>query len=254
MSTALEAIGIQKRFGAVLAASNVSLSLGMNEVLGIIGANGAGKTTLLNIVTGYIQPDSGVIRYQGSDITALEPRAIARLGIHRSFQIPQIFPQLTVFDNILIALGITEGKGKSIWRPLLTRDSIDTAESILVRYRIGDYRDRHAGFLPQGVCKLLDIAMAMVGSPRVLLLDEPTSGVSSAEKAFMMDTIMDIFHENEVGVLFVEHDMEVVAHYADRVIAFSDGRIIADGLPTEVFNDEEVRELVIGRKPPAKLG
>ncbi len=254
MSTALEAIGIQKRFGAVLAASNVSLSLGMNEVLGILGANGAGKTTFLNIVTGYIQPDSGVIRYQGSDITALEPRTIARLGIHRSFQIPQIFPQLTVFDNILIALGITEGKGKSIWRPLLTRDSIDTAESILVRYRIEDYRDRHAGFLPQGVCKLLDIAMAMVGSPRVLLLDEPTSGVSSAEKAFMMDTIMDILHENEVGVLFVEHDMEVVAHYADRVIAFSDGRIIADGLPAEVFNDEEVRELVIGREPPDKLG
>ena len=254
MNTALEAIGIEKRFGAVLAASNVSLSLATNEVLGIIGANGAGKTTFLNIVTGYIQPDSGVIRYQGSDITALEPRAIARLGIHRSFQIPQIFPQLTVFDNILIALGIADGKGESIWRPLLTRDSRDATEGILVRYRIEAYRDRYAGFLPQGVCKLLDIAMAMVGSPRVLLLDEPTSGVSSDEKGFMMDTIMDVLRGNEVGVLFVEHDMEVVAHYADRVIAFSDGRIIADGLPAEVFNDEEVRELVIGRESPAKLG
>ena len=254
MNTALEAIGIEKRFGAVLAASNVSLSLATNEVLGIIGANGAGKTTFLNIVTGYIQPDSGVIQYQGSDITALEPRAIARLGIHRSFQIPQIFPQLTVFDNILIALGIADGKGKSIWRPLLTRDSRDATEGILVRYRIEAYRDRYAGFLPQGVRKLLDIAMAMVGSPRVLLLDEPTSGVSSDEKEFMMDTIMDVLRGNEVGVLFVEHDMEVVAHYADRVIAFSDGRIIADGLPAEVLNEEEVRELVIGREPPATLG
>ena len=247
MNTALEAIGIEKRFGAVLAASNVSLSLGMNEVLGIIGANGAGKTTLLNIVTGYIQPDSGVIQYQGSDITALEPRAIARLGIHRSFQIPQIFPQLTVFDNILIALGITEGKGKSIWRPLLTRDSIDTAESILVRYRIGDYRDRHAGFLPQGVCKLLDIAMAMVGSPSILLLDEPTSGVSADEKMLMMDTIIDVLAGGEVGVLFVEHDMEVVAHYSSRVIAFSEGEIVSEGVPTEVLNDPKVRGLVIGK-------
>ena len=242
MNTALEAVGINKRFGAVSAASNVNVSFGINEVLGIIGANGAGKPTFLNIVTGYLKPDSGVIRYRGRNITTLEPRKITQLGIHRSFQIPQIFPKLSVFDYILIA-----GSGrKSGWRPLLTGDSEDAADAILVRYRISDYRDREAGFLPQGIRKLLDIAMAMVGSPNILLLDEPTSGVSADEKMIMMDTIMDVLGGSEVGVLFVEHDMEVVARYANRVVAFSDGKIVADGLPEKILNDPEVRGLVIG--------
>ena len=248
MNTALEAVGINKRFGAVSAASNVSVSLGINEVLGIIGANGAGKTTFLNIVTGYLKPDSGVIRYRGRNITTLEPRKITQLGIHRSFQIPQIFPKLSVFDNILIALGIAGSGRNSGWRPLLTGDSEDAADAILVRYRISDYRDREAGFLPQGIRKLLDIAMAMVGSPNILLLDEPTSGVSADEKMIMMDTIMDVLGGSEVGVLFVEHDMEVVARYANRVLAFSDGKIVADGLPEKILNDPEVRGLVIGNE------
>ena len=253
MNTALEAVGINKRFGAVSAASNVNMSLGVNEVLGIIGANGAGKTTFLNIVTGYLKPDSGVIRYRGRNITALEPRKIARLGIHRSFQIPQIFPKLSVFDNILIALGIAGSGRNNGWRPLLTGDSGDVADAILVRYRISDYRDREAGLLPQGIRKLLDIAMAMVGSPNILLLDEPSSGVSADEKMLMMDTIMDVLGGSEVGVLFVEHDMEVVAHYAHRVVAFSDGKIVADGLPEKVLNDSEVRGLVIGNELRSEL-
>ena len=247
MNRALEVIGINKRFGAVSAASNVNMSLGVDEVLGIIGANGAGKTTFLNMVTGYLRPDSGIIRFRGRNITALEPREITRLGIHRSFQVPQIFPKLSVFDNILIALGIAGIERNRFWSPLLTRGSIDTAEAILRRYRIIDYRDRDAGLLPQGIRKLLDIAMAMVGSPSILLLDEPTSGVSADEKMLMMDTIIDVLAGGEVGVLFVEHDMEVVAHYSSRVIAFSEGEIVSEGVPTEVLNDPKVRGLVIGK-------
>ena len=246
MNTVLQVIGISKQFGAVTAASNISLSLGSTEILGIIGANGAGKTTFLNMVTGYLRPDSGIIRYRGSDITSLEPREITNLGIHRSFQIPQIFPTLTVFDNVLISIGIAGGITKNRWVPLRSQTSEAAVVGLLERYRISDYRDRQAGLLPQGVRKLLDICMAMVGSPRILLLDEPTSGVSVEEKMVMMDTILEVIRPREVGILFVEHDMEVVEQYANRVVAFSEGEIIADGLPTEVMSDAEVRAMVVG--------
>ena len=246
MNTVLQVIGISKQFGAVTAASNISLSLGSTEILGIIGANGAGKTTFLNMVTGYLRPDSGIIRYRGSDITSLEPREITNLGIHRSFQIPQIFPKLTVFDNVLISIGIAGGITKNRWVPLRSQTSEAAVVGLLERYRISDYRDRQAGLLPQGVRKLLDICMAMVGSPRILLLDEPTSGVSVEEKMVMMDTILEVIRPREVGILFVEHDMEVVEQYANRVVAFSEGEIIADGLPTEVMRDAEVRAMVVG--------
>ena len=246
MSAVLETRGLSKRFGAVVAAADIAIAIESREVVGIIGANGAGKTTFINLVTGYLKPDSGAILYQGQEITALGPRAVTRLGIHRSFQIPQIFHDLSVFDNLLVALGIAAEGGITFWRPLRTPASTASADEILERYGIVDYRDQAVGVLPQGVRKLLDIAMAMVGAPRVLLLDEPTSGISADEKMTMMDTIMAVLAAAEVTVLFIEHDMEVVARYAKRVAAFADGVIIADGDPDTVLNDADVRATVIG--------
>ena len=242
----LEARGLNKSFGAVIAAADINIAFREREVVGIIGANGAGKTTFINMVTGYLKPDAGTITYRDRSITGLTSREITRLGIHRSFQVPQIFAELTVFDNVLAALGIAVAIRPGFWRRLKTPELTAQADAILERYRIADYHDQTAGALPQGVRKLLDIAMAMVGDTSILLLDEPTSGISADEKMDEMDTIMAALKESGVTVLFVEHDMEVVGRYAERVAAFHDGAIIADGAPEAVLNDADVRTYVIG--------
>ncbi|HEX9648770.1 MAG TPA: ABC transporter ATP-binding protein [Alphaproteobacteria bacterium] len=246
MAALLAAEGLNKRFGAVVAAEQVSLSVEAGETVGVIGANGAGKTTFVNMVTGYLKPDSGAIRHDGRDITGLKPRRIARLGIHRSFQIPQIFPELAVFDNMLIAHGIARETRPGAWRALLDADIAARAEQDLSRFGILDYRDQVAGKLPQGVRKLLDIAMAMVGDTGLMLLDEPTSGISADQKTGVMDTIAAALEAAGVTMLFVEHDMEVVERYAPRVVAFYDGRVIADGPTGTVLADADVRTYVIG--------
>ncbi len=246
MAAVLSAQALDKRFGAVVAASDVSVTINSGERVGVIGANGAGKTTFVNMVTGYLKPDSGTIRHNDQDITGLDPRRIMRLGVHRSFQIPQIFPELTVFDNMLVALGIAGQIRPSLWRPLLGAEIAARADEFLRRFRINEYQDQVAGKLPQGVRKLLDIAMAMVGETSLLLLDEPTSGISADEKADVMDTVMAALEAAGMTVLFVEHDMEVVERYAPRVIAFYDGRVIADGRTEDVLADADVRTHVIG--------
>jgi branched-chain amino acid transport system ATP-binding protein len=246
MAPVLSAESLGKRFGAVVAADQVSVAVEAGERVGVIGANGAGKTTFVNMVTGYLKPDVGTIRHEGRDITRLRPRQVMRLGIHRSFQIPQIFPALTVFENMVIALGIAAEERHSLWRPLIQPAIADQAESFLGRFGIVDYHDQVAGKLPQGIRKLLDIAMALVGETSLLLLDEPTSGISADEKTGAMDTIMAALDAAKITVLFVEHDMEIVERYAPRVIAFYDGRVIADGPTAEVLADADVRTHVIG--------
>lgn len=246
MSAILEAAGLNKRFGAVVAAADINVTIQKGEVVGVIGANGAGKTTFINMVTGYLKPDSGRIAFNGRDVTGMGTRKITRQGLHRSFQIPQIFPEMSVFENALAAFGMTEQYAKRFWKPLQTEETTKAAEAVLERYGIADYRDQQAGLLPQGTRKLLDIAMAMAGKPSMLLLDEPTSGISAEEKIAVMDKIMAVLKQEQVTVLFVEHDMDIVSRCAERVLAFYDGTVIADGAPADVLNDEQVRTYVIG--------
>ena len=246
MEQLLEAQDLHKTFGAVVAAADINIAVGERETVGIIGANGAGKTTFINMVTGYLKPSQGCIRYRGRDITALSPRNVTLLGICRSFQIPQVFAELSVFDNVLVALGIARAVHDGWWRQLRRKDTVDAATGILGRYGIADYSDQKAGMLPQGVRKLLDIAMATAGESKFVLLDEPTSGISAEEKFTVMDTLMGVLREQGVTVLFVEHDMEIVERYAKRVIAFHDGRVIADGAPADVLTDDDVRRYVVG--------
>jgi len=250
----LEAIELNKSFDHVVAARNINVSIEENEVIGVIGANGAGKTTFVNMVTGYLKPTSGRIMFQGRDITHQAPRKITHLGICRSFQVPQLFFTASVFDNLLIALGVAEGTLPSLLRPLRRPDLEARADEMLERYTIAQYRDQEVGLLPQGVRKLLDIAMAVVHKPSVLLLDEPTSGVSVDEKFGIMDIVMDALKQAGVTVLFVEHDMEIINRYAKRVLAFYDGTIIADGPPDDVLRDAKVREYVIGEGPAHGTG
>jgi len=246
--TLLRAIQLKKSFGSVMAADNVSVDITENEVIGIIGANGAGKTSFVNMITGYLKPDSGQILYEGRDITALVSRDITRLGICRSFQVPQVFSSATVFENLLIALGATQPSLGAMLRPLHQEERIREAEVLLERYSLTDYRGQESSLLPQGIRKLMDIAMAVVSHPRLLLLDEPTSGVSADEKFGIMDTIMTALKVTKVTTLFVEHDMEIIGRYAERVLAFYDGGIIADGPPGEVLENDQVRQYVIGEE------
>jgi branched-chain amino acid transport system ATP-binding protein len=247
MSAALlEVRGLNKRFGSVVAANDINVAVADEEMVGIIGANGAGKTTFVNMVTGYLKPSSGTIAFEGRDITLLPPRDVIAAGISRSFQVPQVFGTATVSDNLLIAIGIAAGGRFPLWRPLRRPDFAAAADELLERFGIAAYRDQPARLLPQGVRKLLDIAMATVRAPRLLLLDEPTSGISVEEKFAIMDVVMGALREQRRAVMFVEHDMEIIGRYAHRVLAFAEGTIIAEGPPAEVIADPQVRRYITG--------
>ena len=248
MPPILRTESLSRNFGAVVAADNITVAISSGEVIGVIGANGAGKTTFVNMVTGYMKPSAGEIYFRERSTTKLKPRQVMRMGICRSFQIPQLFASLTVRDNLLVAIGVVV-LNASRWKggEADTADRIDAvADETLARFGLQDWRDKPAAVLPEGVRKLLDIAMAMVVQPKVLLLDEPTSGVSADEKFAIMDRVMDAVRAARVTIVLVEHDMDIVRRYAQRVLAFYEGRIIADGAPEQVLNDDEVRRYVVG--------
>ena len=246
----LRASGVEKRFGAVVAASDINIAIPVGQRVSLIGSNGAGKTTFVNMITGYLKPDAGTITLGGRDITPLSPRAITRLGVARSFQIPQLCAELTVLDNMLVATAC-HGNDLSFWQPARRHDAVARADELLARFKLAEHRDRRVAELPGGVRKLLDIAMALTGSPNLLLLDEPTSGVSAEEKFPMMDIVMTALGHEAMTVLFVEHDMDIVERYADRVVAFYSGRIIADDIPKVALATDDVRRYVTG-SPQAK--
>lgn len=254
MAAILRAHGLMKRFGAVTAAAGLEVGIDAGSVVGLIGGNGAGKTTFINLVTGYLKPDAGSIEYAGRDITRLSPRHVTRLGICRSFQIPQLFDSLTVRENLRIALGIVVLEARRFADATSIRDAgVDrAAEALLAQFRLGESADRVAGVLPEGVRKLVDVAMAMAAQPKLLLLDEPTSGVSAGDKFVIMDMIMAALVSRGVTILFIEHDMEIVRRYTERVLAFHDGRIIADGASATVLDDDAVRRHVIGERAAAE--
>jgi len=245
MSAVLSAKGLSKTFGAVVAAADVNLDVPTGQRVSLIGSNGAGKTTFVNMVTGYLKPDAGSITLEGREITGLAPRRITQLGVARSFQIPQLCAELSALDNMLVAAACGDG-ALSLWRPSHTADKIERAMGLLSRFGLAEHAGRRVAELPGGVRKLLDIAMALTGHPKLLLLDEPTSGVSVDEKFPMMDTIVGALSREAVTVLFVEHDMDIVTRYADRVVAFYSGRIIADDPPDQVLQDEQVQRYVTG--------
>lgn len=242
---AISARGIQKRFGAVVAAADINLDIPHGQKLSLIGSNGAGKTTFVNMLTGFIAPDEGHILLHGEDITGLAPRRITRMGVARSFQIPQLYKELSVLDNMLVAVA-SQHDSLSFWRPAKNVAAITRAHELLERFELSTHADRLVGELPGGVRKLLDIAMALTKQPKLLLLDEPTSGVSGDEKFPMMETVMRALAQEAVTVLFVEHDMDIVERFADRVVAFYSGRIIADDTPAIALDAPDVRRYVTG--------
>lgn len=246
MSVILETQGLTRRFGAVVAAEGIDVRITQGTLVGMIGANGAGKTTFLNIVTGYVKPSQGIVRFRDRDITGLPPRVIVALGLCRSFQIAQLFDSLTVVENVLLAQRLAAGRAQSWWRPLKDAAGGDEAAETLRRFNLERLAGQPVAALPQGARKLLDIALATVRKPQMLLLDEPTSGVSAEEKFGLFDILVRALRESGTTTIFVEHDMDLVSRYADQVLALADGKVIARGGPKEVLGDPEVRRLVIG--------
>ena len=246
MNPVLSVRGLDKRFGAVIAADALSIDIAAGQKVSLIGANGAGKTTFVNMVTGYIKPDSGSIALDGIDIGRCSPRHVARLGISRSFQIPQLFIELTAAENLAVAVSGMRTQALSFHSPAEAQGRRDRAIELLARFGLADLADRPISELAGGVRKLVDIAMALVRRPKLLLLDEPTSGVSAEEKFATMDRVIHAVAPDAATIVFVEHDMEIVSRYADRVVAFYQGRILADGEPHHVLKDPEVRRYVTG--------
>jgi branched-chain amino acid transport system ATP-binding protein len=248
MSAILETLNLTKLFGMVRAAEDLTIRFQDGELVGIVGPNGSGKTTLLNLVTGYLKPDRGSVRYRGRDITGLPPRAVADLGIARSFQMPQLYLSLTVLENVVLALAIRERKGAGFWSALKTPERMDEAVRILAQFGLDGHDSERAGLLPEGARKLLDVALSVARRPQVLLMDEPTSGVSVRDKFRVMDTLIPVLKQSAVTAIFVEHDMEVVQKYAERVLAFNDGAVLASGPPDVVLADPAVRRAILGRE------
>lgn len=240
----LTARGLEIRFGGVIAARDIDIDVAAGEFLAIIGQNGAGKSTFLNICTGYLTPTRGDVTFAGRPITGKSPRAIARTGIARAFQHPQLFGHHRVIDNLRYAVSARD----RFWRPWRALDApaYDAGARALLRlFGLEEVGERLTQDTSEGTRKLLDIAMALALQPRLLLMDEPTSGVSAEEKYSIMDTLTVALREREVTAVFVEHDMDVVRRYADRVGVWMDGSILSTGAPDAVLNDPRVLEHVL---------
>lgn len=249
MKPVLQAKALGKTFGAVVAAADLNITIHAGERVALIGSNGAGKTTFVNMVTGYILPDTGQLLLDGEDITGLDPQDITRRGVARAFQIPQLFGDMSVLENMLMALAAHQPR-PSLWRAARRADTEARVNALLDRFQLQAHRHRLASQLPGGVRKLLDMAMSLTSQPKLLLLDEPTSAVAADEKFPLMENAMSaIAHDPTTPVLFVEHDLEIVRHHATRVIAFYSGRVIADGPAHRVLDSRDVRRFVTGEEP-----
>jgi branched-chain amino acid transport system ATP-binding protein len=238
---------LKKHFGFVRAVDNINLEIREGEIVSIIGTNGAGKTTLVNLISGYLKPDSGRILFFDKDITFASPYVRIKLGVGRSFQLIQLFGNITVLDNVRTALFSKYGM---IRRGLLPADRYssitDEAIRILENFNISDKRNLTPTGLSEGDLKILDIAIAFALKSKLLLLDEPTSGVATNDKFKVMDSIVSVIKKERISTLIIEHDMDIVSGYSDRVIVMHEGKIMAEGKPDEVMENKEVKATVFG--------
>lgn len=237
--------GLTLSFGGVVVADGIDFDLMEGERLAVVGQNGAGKTTFINICTGYIRPASGQVFFDGAETTGRNPRQITRLGLGRSFQLPQVFTEHTVRECLLLAAS-SVGKRSGFLRPLARAVDADEVDATLELLQLQRRANDLSGSLPEGQRKLLDVAMALVLRPKLMIMDEPTSGVSSDEKHQLMEVLMQALDERKVTSIFVEHDIDIVRRYATRLAAWIAGRIAADGKPEEVLRDPVVIRNVIG--------
>jgi branched-chain amino acid transport system ATP-binding protein len=246
----LESKQVSKHYGEYKALQDVSLQFFEGETVSIVGPNGAGKTTFVNVLTGLLKPTHGEVNFKGKNISGVGPVSLAKLGMARAFQLVQIFPQLTVRETIISAVISQRGMQYNFWSSVgKQRELIERALEVAQIFNLHHKMAWQSSYLSQGEKKLLDIASAFALSPEVILLDEPTSGISTADKRGIMDTLMTAAKLAGIKtMLLVEHDMELVEEYSTRIVALAEGRLLADLPPKEFFNDVELQAKIIGKR------
>ena len=247
--TMLEAKNLHKTFGKVLATDDISVDFGREpgEMVFIVGPNGAGKTTLVNLLTGRLEPDQGRVVLDGEDVTSESPDERVHDGLVRSFQVVRLFEEMTVRENLRTAVLSRERLTSSLTSLSEDHDEVEaTVDDLLARFNLDDVSDAVAEELPHGDRKLLDVAMSFGLDPEYLLLDEPTAGVSTSEKEYVIDTIAEVGKERGVTTVTIEHDMDIVSEYADRVVALHRGQVHGEGPPSMLETDQELRRLLLG--------
>ena len=242
---ALSTLGLEKRFGSLVVASDINLTIPHGVRYALIGPNGAGKTTLINLITGMLRPDAGRILLGGAEITAFKPDARVKHGLVRTFQINALFPQLTALEAVTLAVCERQGTAGIWWKPLSAYpDAVAEAYAILQTLGLAADGDRLTRELAYGQQRLLEIALALATKPKVLLLDEPAAGVPREESAELFAAIAGL--SKDITVLFIEHDMDLVFRFASRIIVMVGGRILVEGTPREIAGDARVREVYLG--------
>jgi len=241
----LEVDGLSKAFGGVHAVDGVSFGVDAGEVVALIGPNGAGKTTCFNLINGQLRPDAGRVVLAGRDVTGQEARTLSRSGVGRTFQVAATFASMTVRENVALALAAHAGATTSLVDGGLNR--LDgAADALLERVGARDLADRHSATLAYGDLKRVEIALALAGAPRLLLMDEPTAGMAPRERGALMQVAAGIARRERVALLFTEHDMDIVFGHADRVIVLDRGKILAEGAPEAIRADPRVQEAYLG--------
>ena len=247
MSTAkiLQVNDLIKSFGGIWAVDHLSFELAEGRLLAMIGPNGAGKSTCFNLINGQLRPDSGQVVIMGQRINGYKPRQVWNLGVGRTFQITSTFGSMTVLENIQVALLSYHRRTRSLVKRM-RKLYVDESMELLRLVGIEAQRDRPCGVLAYGDLKRVELAVALANHPRLLLMDEPTAGMGPAERQALMELTAAIVHTRNISVLFTEHDMEVVFTHADRIIVLNRGRLVAEGQPAQVRENEKVREIYLG--------
>ena len=245
MSAALATRGLVKRFGGLVAVNDVSLSLPQGARHALIGPNGAGKTTLINLLTGVVAPSQGDVFLGEERITALAPEKRVKRGLARTFQINTLFPGLTVLESVVLAVLERKGLAARWSRPLTAfREELEEARGILASLKLDADAATRTAELPYGRQRLLEIALALASRPRILLLDEPAAGIPSRESAGVFAAIAGL--PREVTILFIEHDMDLVFRFAERITVLVQGRVLTEGTPAEIASNAEVKAVYLG--------
>jgi len=243
----LETRGLTIRFGGHVAVDHVSCAFVPGTLTAIVGPNGAGKTTYFNLISGQLRATEGQVRLGGRDITALPAPQRTRLGVGRAFQLTQLFPNLTVLENVRLAVQARHGGGLNLWSVWLDRRAwIDEARSLLEAVRLGDKRDVHAAALPHGDQRKLEVAVLMALDPQIYMFDEPTAGMSVDEVPVLLGLIRGLKARRDRTILLVEHKMDVVRELADRIVVLHNGALVADGEPAAVIASPIVQQAYLG--------
>jgi len=245
--TLLRVDDVSKRFGSLIAVDGVSLTIEPGELRAIIGPNGAGKTTFFNLISGLFAPTTGRVKFEDRDVTALSPEARVRLGMARTFQITEIFPELSVADNLRIAVELAAGYGLAPWLGGPARRHVnDRLDELLTTGGLTAKRNIRVGALSHGDQRAAEIMMALALKPRVLLLDEPTAGMGDQETYEVARLVRRLHRQSGLTILLIEHDMRVVFNLADRIMVLAEGRVLAEGTPQEIAANEDVQRAYLG--------